>query len=115
MHRPGSNELDMTAEDFLCDFCASHWAPDRPMVEGHRGSLVCGPCLSVAYAAVVHHAHNDRPEPGETCVLCLAEKQDPHWRSPVTPAHPLLCAPCIEQAARKLEKDRDCEWSRPTA
>ena len=51
MHRPGSDPLDMRAEDFLCDFCGEHWSEERPMVEGHHGSLACGPCLTAAFRA----------------------------------------------------------------
>jgi hypothetical protein len=115
MHRPGADPDRMGPEDFLCDFCGGHWAPDRPMVEGHRGSLICGPCLTVAYTALKLARDNSPPQPGETCVMCLAPKDSPHWRSPATPVHPLICEPCADQAARQLEKDKDSDWSRPRA
>lgn len=107
MHRDGTPER---MEDILCDFCGSSWTDDRPMVEGHRGSCICGRCLSVAYAEVVVAGVGDRPEPlpsgmtvsdlipgapdlrdpahagpaVEPCCLCLESGRDePHWRSPL--------------------------------
>lgn len=113
MHRQGADPSMMSPEDFLCDFCMHHWTPERPMVEGHRGSLICGRCLTVAYAAVhVLGAGEPAPE-GETCLLCLSQKLGPHWRSEVVDARPLVCADCLNQAARQLEKDRDSDWKRP--
>lgn len=102
----------MTAEDFLCDFCLRHWADDRPMVEGHRGSLLCGPCLTVAYTQVVFLGQGVKVI-DRVCTLCLSQKDGPHWISPATSAP--ACADCLEQAAKRLERDRDSGWNRPTA
>ena len=35
---------------FRCDFCRSGWDERLAIVEWHRGSIICGRCLSVAYA-----------------------------------------------------------------
>ncbi|HLO41980.1 MAG TPA: hypothetical protein VK176_13220 [Phycisphaerales bacterium] len=106
---------DETAEGnafFKCDFCLKPWAEDRPMVEGHRGSLICGPCLTVAYAEVVLHQMSTQPPEGAVCTLCLEPRKDPHWRSPVRPdAH--ACLRCIKQSARVFEKDPESGWKRP--
>jgi hypothetical protein len=82
------------------------------MVEGHRGSLVCGPCLTVAYVSVILAGEGAGLPPDAACTLCLVHKDEPHWRSPAKDA--AACRACILQAARMLEKDRDTNWSRPT-
>jgi len=115
MHREGSDPGLMSAEDFLCDYCLNHWTPQRPMVEGHRGSLICGACLSVAYLEVKVRGSASPLEEHETCCLCLTPRTCGHWRSEAPALRPLVCADCIEQAARKLEKDKDCDWTRPMA
>lgn len=96
-------------EFFVCDFCRRHWATDRPMVEGHQGSLICGPCLTTAYATVVNPAQGDA---GARCTMCLEARPDNHWASP---AHPdaRICARCIRQAAGTLSKDTESGWMRP--
>lgn len=111
MHRPGSDPSDMRAEDFLCDFCGHHWAEDRPMIEGHRGSLVCGACLSVAYAAVVGSQAGERSL-GGACTMCLETRPEPHWTSPLQ-AQASICRRCIELAARQLARDRSSGWRVP--
>lgn len=112
MHRPGADIERMDMADILCDFCGTPWREDRPMIEGHRGSCICGSCLSLAYREVVLAAVSSRPEPlpagmsvadvvpgaptldgapmtadgraFEPCCLCLEGKPDePHWRSPL--------------------------------
>jgi hypothetical protein len=99
-------------EFFKCDFCHSPWSEDRPMVEGHRGSLICAECLTLACVEVtllnagVDHHNVDN------CTMCLAHKEAPYWRSPLH-AEAVICRPCIEQSARLLEKDPDAGWKRP--
>jgi hypothetical protein len=97
-------------EFFLCDFCHSPWAEDRPMVEGHRGSLICARCLTLAFRAVII---DQQGEPGE-CALCLQFKEEPCWVSPVDDAA-RACYNCIAQSARMLEKDKDYNWHAPKA
>jgi hypothetical protein len=125
MHRPGSNPDAMDARDFVCDFCGQHWAEDRPMMEGHKGSLICGRCLAVAWRAVaVENAGVVVPE-HIACALCLLNKSGDYWQSPLrvavvgdavdTSPEPGACACrwCIEKSAGMLEKDPSSGWKRP--
>lgn len=108
-------------EFFKCDFCRQPWADDRPMVEGHQGSLICSACLSVAYVHV-HAAEapaaqqkraGDSPEtPGPVCRMCLESRPGPRWSSPLDAAA-IACKRCIRQAAGVLERDPDYGWRRP--
>lgn len=114
MFRPGTDERDVQYEDVLCDFCGRAWDPDdpaRPMIEGHHGSHLCGECLSIAYVAIVHESRNDRV-PGQTCTMCLEEREDETHRSAERPAA-VICRRCVKQSATALEKDPDSRWRRP--
>ncbi|HVZ93108.1 MAG TPA: hypothetical protein VG797_01215 [Phycisphaerales bacterium] len=103
----------MQMTDFLCDFCRGVWVEGLPMVEGHQGSLICGKCLTVAYAEIVNQAKPSAPE-GYTCIMCLEERPDPGWRSPLHD-EAMICARCIRQAAGALVKDKDSGWKKPGA
>lgn len=83
------------------------------MVEGHKGSLICGPCLSLAYRQVVLGSA-PLMEDHSSCTMCLMHKREPSWQSP---AHPdaWICSWCVEKSAKMLEKDPDTAWVRPTA
>lgn len=108
MHDPSAEG----PEFFKCDFCGTSWSEDRPMVEGHRGSLICGACLTIAWVELFHHTLSDTPRSDEACVLCLeSARPEPHWRSPATDA--LACRRCVKQSAGVLHKDRDTDWSKP--
>lgn len=83
------------------------------MVEGHRGSLICAHCLSVAYTELIHLKLGSPCAQDETCVLCLEHGRDEtHWRSPVR-EEALACKRCIKQSAGVLHKDPDTPWSKP--
>jgi hypothetical protein len=98
---------------FVCDFCAQPWREDRPMVEGHRGSLICANCLSIAYTELVHLGASSAVGADETCVLCLETgRADPHWRSPAR-EESVACRRCIKQSAGVLHKDKDTPWTKP--
>lgn len=113
MHREGADPLNMTADDFLCDFCGQHWREDRPFVEGHRGSCICGSCLSVAFSALALHGISDTPAEGEACALCLLERPEvDHWRSPVH-EDKLACVQCVKRSAGVLHKDDEVAWRKP--
>jgi len=112
MHRQGCDPENMDAQDFLCDFCERCYAPDRPMVEGHRGSLICGQCLSVAFAALWYAKTGLEAPKGEVCMLCLAENGDPIWRSPLR-EEKFVCKRCAKQSAVMFERDPDSGWKRP--
>lgn len=114
MHRPGADMENAGPEDFLCDYCHHHWSDDRPMVEGHRGSLICGKCLTVAYREVVLGGGGVGPSSGAACALCLQTNPTRHWVSPLD-ENVLACVSCIEKSARMLAKDPDSDWTPPTA
>lgn len=117
MHRPGADPDNIAAEDFLCDFCHAHWSEDRPMVEGHRGSLLCGSCLTVAYTQVIlDHGGGKVPE-HVNCTVCLLHRDVEYWsgkpreRPADDPA--VVCRSCIEQSVRTFERDPASGWKRP--
>jgi len=100
-------------EYFKCDFCRKPWAEERPMVEGHRGSLICADCLTVAYTQVfLASAGTPRPE-GAVCTLCLEPRDAMYWTSPLY-EEARVCKRCINQAAVTLERDPDHPWKRPS-
>lgn len=107
----------MRPEDFLCDFCGGCWREDRPMVEGHHGSLVCGSCLTAAFRAtwLPGGVPAAREGAGE-CRLCLEARDEPHWRGPTGG---LACRRCVKMAAVMLERDADRpegeRWRRPVS
>lgn len=129
MHKPGSTPDDMAAEDFLCDFCGQHWAEIRPMVEGHKGSLICGRCLSLAYDTVVVRNVGVVVPEHIACTMCLLNKSGDYWQSPLrvlivgegpdaavdvsTEPGGCICRWCIEKSAGMLEKDPASGWRRP--
>ncbi len=98
-------------EFFKCDFCHSPWAEDRPMVEGHQGSLICSRCLSAAYVEVVHMAGGVK-RLGAKCVMCLEERQEPQWQSPLVETA-FICKRCVKQSTGTLEHDEESGWKRP--
>lgn len=99
-------------EYFKCDFCLSPWAEDRQMVEGHRGSLICARCLTLAYAQIVGADSGAAPPEGATCALCLEDRAQQHWQSPLR-AEAWACERCIRQSGQMLEKDPESGWRRP--
>lgn len=110
MRREGCNEENLQMSDMLCDFCGSEWTDERPMVEGHHGSCLCGGCLTVAYTELVLHKGGDAAD-GFKCVLCLEIREDPGWQSPASEA--CVCRRCVKQSAGVLVKDKDNEWAKP--
>ena len=81
------------------------------MIEGHKGSLLCMKCLSAAFAAVVHHGAGE-DQRGKTCTMCIEERSQVQWESPVVDDK-RVCLRCIKQAATALEKDPETGWKRP--
>ncbi len=101
----------MEPEDFLCDFCHAPWAPERPFVEGHQGSCICGHCLHAALLALDAGA---RPQaaPETACVLCLEAGRGAAFAGAASPtAH--ACERCLRQAAGVLGRDRASGWRPP--
>ena len=124
MHRPGADPEAILPSDVLCDFCARPWTDGAPMVEGHRGSCICGDCLATAWRAVIDAGVDDRPPedpdrpadaaPLWTCALCLEPRSDPAFQSPIRP-EAFICRRCIRLAGRALDGDPDHDWSKPSS
>ena len=109
MHREGTDPDNVQADDVLCDFCGdAAWAEDIPCVEGHRGSLICGRCLSAAYESTIIGS-GGTPQPA--CTMCLERREEPMWSGKRDSA---ICRRCIKQSAGVLHKSEDWEWSKPT-
>ena len=122
MRKPETDENNVQMSDVLCDFCHVEWTEDRPMIEGHRGSCICGNCLSIAYREVILHRDNPAGE-AYRCVLCLESEQDraaidrggeAGWRSPMY-EDAAICQRCIKLASGSLHKDRESGWRKPAA
>lgn len=112
MRKPGTDPENVLMSDVLCDFCHTEWTEELPLIEGHQGSIVCGKCVSVAYTQVVLHAQNSA-RPGYKCTMCLEERPDIAWESPMYP-DAIICKRCINLAAGALSKDKSTGWTRPT-
>jgi hypothetical protein len=111
MRKPGTDPENVQMSDVICDFCHAEWTEQSPFIEGHQGSIVCGNCLTVAYTDVVLLGNNTGPA-GYQCVMCLENRPDPAWRSPMQP-EAVICKRCINLAAGTLSKDKDYAWKRP--
>lgn len=111
MQREGADKTDMRVSDFICDFSLKEWDGEFPLVEGHQGSLISGDCLTIAYTQVVLNGTNSAPE-GYTCTMCLEQRDDPAWQSPMN-EEAVICKRCIKQGAGRLHKDPDWDWSKP--
>lgn len=109
MHRPGIDPENVRMEDVLCDFCAAPWAEGVPLVEGHRGAVVCGTCLTNAYRALVLESRGTA-SPGEDCRLCLERRNEIMWLGATGAS---ACLRCVRQSAGVLAKDPDYGWKRP--
>ncbi|MEK6703565.1 MAG: hypothetical protein AABZ53_14990 [Planctomycetota bacterium] len=112
MRKPGTAEDNAQMSDFLCDFCGCEWTEELPMIEGHKGSLICGACLREACRRVVVLGENSAEE-GYSCTLCLLTKAEPAWLSKATGA--VVCHWCIDRSATMLAKDKDMGWTKPVA
>lgn len=108
MHDPTAEGSDF----FKCDFCHASWDESRPMVEGHRGSLICGPCLRIAYAEVIVSGGGVSHEDVTNCTMCLSHRSESHWRSPAFP-EAVICRWCMDKAATILAKDPSTDWTPP--
>jgi len=113
MRRAGCDENNLDMSDVMCDFCGAEWTNERPMVEGHRGACICGPCLSIAYTELVTLGTNAAPAAYE-CRLCLERKSEPAWGSPLFDGA-YACRQCVKRSAGVLHKDPDIPWRKPDA
>lgn len=88
-----------------CDYCGTDWDEVKPMIEGHRGSVLCLNCLKAALPDL--HA----AQAPFMCNLCVQEQLPIgtlQWTSPVTDAR--ACQSCLLQAAGTFSKDPDVDW-----
>jgi hypothetical protein len=95
-----------------CDFCGCDWDEVQPMIEGHKGSVLCLDCLKLA----LHHAQpSDEPF---DCTLCLQQHTvgTRAWRNAQADPSPglnpaaALCWDCVRLAAKTFTKDPDVPW-----
>lgn len=126
MHRPGTDHSNVQMEDVLCDFCGTTWTETLPLVEGHRGAVICGPCLTTAYRQLVLEKRGTAGEGsggvtptgtdaaaatgGYECRLCLEQRKEIGWRGTTDAC---ACLRCVKQSAAILAKDADYGWKRP--
>ncbi|MFG0326197.1 MAG: hypothetical protein ACF8SC_02885 [Phycisphaerales bacterium JB037] len=104
------HDNDAQGNDFFkCDYCLSGWSEDRPMVEGHRGSLICIRCLAMATREVLEGEGGVGASSGVACRLCLQTNDVRHWQSPMEP-EAYACIECIARCGQMLAKDPDIEW-----
>lgn len=99
-------------EFFKCDFCRRAWAEDLPMVEGHKGSLICAECLETACREVLVLGAGTPHESVSACAMCLLHREETYW-APAGGEGACVCRWCIDRAATMLEKDPDYNWTRP--
>lgn len=110
MFREGTNPADVQMSDVLCDFCQRPWALEIGMIEGHQGHVICGRCVTVAYAAV---GRAEEDAQGAQCYMCLENREnDPGWVSPLRD-EAVICRRCVRMAATALEHDDEVQWKRP--
>ena len=90
-----------------CDFCGTDWDQILPMIEGHRGSVICLECVKLALDGVA------AVDTAVECTMCLRPLQagSPRWRRSQVPEHAnaeaAICADCLKQAAGAFSKDRE--------
>ena len=120
MLKPGTDESNVQMNDVLCDYCHREWSAEVPFIEGHRGAVICGRCLSMAYFELDHNGPNVVSE-GYFCRMSRESDDDraalnrtgePGWRSPIDP-EAAISRMCVRLAAGALEKDPDFDWTRP--
>jgi len=116
VRKPGCDEDNLLPTDFLCDFCGSVWSDDRPMVEGHQGSLICRRCLDLAYSELWLSGGGVSLPQNAKCILCLEHRDEPCFASPMNEGQIdgiFGCKRCIKQSVVILERDPDFGYSRP--
>ena len=110
MHRDGTDPENVQLEDILCDFCSeAAWAAGSPCIEGHRGSVICGKCLSVAFVSIVTCKVEEQEA---ECVMCLEKRATPMWKGLRDEA--LICRRCVKQSAGVLQNSPAYDWSKPS-
>lgn len=98
-----------------CDFCGTDWDMIQPMIEGHRGSILCLPCLARAIDQAGEWSE------GFSCTMCRREFEagEKAYRptAAVEQANPqaIVCWDCVRQADRAFASDPDTDWQRKIA
>ncbi|MHB1157294.1 MAG: hypothetical protein ACYC26_10710 [Phycisphaerales bacterium] len=98
--------------ELACDFCGVTWDQVKPMIEGHRGSILCLACLAKAIEQA------EESEEAFTCTMCRVEREAgmKRWHFEPRPAHAnqegVICWDCVQQADRAFGKDTDVDWTR---
>lgn len=91
-----------------CDFCGTDWDQVKPMVEGHRGSVLCLECLKLALEATAAMSDDF------ACTLCLGSQPagTNGWCPAVAGANAeaAICGECMQQAAEAFGKDRGVDF-----
>lgn len=111
MRKPDADENNVQMTDVLCDFCRTEWSEDKPMIEGHQGSCICGNCMRIAYVDVLVNKQDTGPE-GYKCTMCLEHRDDPAWLSPMY-EDAVICRRCIKLGSGALHKDKQFDWQKP--
>ncbi len=115
MRREGTDPDHVHMPDVLCDFCAQEWTTDRPMIEGHLGSCICGSCLAEAYRSVEIAGVDDRAaQVPRTCTMCREARDEPCREGAARP-EAVICRRCITMAAKALSRDAESGWKLPVA
>ncbi len=98
-----------------CDFCGTDWDMIKPMIEGHKGSILCIDCLRRAIEEAAPS------EAAFACTLCLVDRDPPmnQWTHPepeeTANRDAVLCWDCCQQADRTFSRDQDTDWQRMIA
>ena len=97
-----------------CDFCGTDWDQVRPMIEGHRGSVICLDCVKQAIA------DESAPPSQYSCTMCIRDqlptklKQwEPNPRPQAANPTAIICHDCLQQASQAFHRDNDVPWSKP--
>ena len=98
-----------------CDFCGTDWDEVKPMVEGHRGAVLCLTCLmhAVEQIEVPETSNADSATGKFTCPLCRRENipaDVPRWSHP-NHGDTIACEDCIRQADGTFGKDPDVDYA----
>ena len=113
-YQPLMQRIEADGLIISCDFCRTDWDGSAPVIEGHRGAIICLECLKLSLESLAPANETFK------CVLCL---RDPlpatldrwnHAETPTTHA----CRECIHQAADVFDRDPDIDWhwsARPPA
>ena len=93
-----------------CDFCGTEWDQVKPMIEGHRGSVICLPCVKSSITTNAESAEEF------VCTLCLSAQPGgttvwrPHPVAEKANPEAVVCESCIQQASEAFGKERNVDF-----